>query len=92
MIDAIPGANTVANLLELANRALANTDGVVGSEGGVSLAAINDAVASVNEVFDECKVVIGWNVARCAPTDPSQTLRQNCCNNSCSCIGSNSLS
>jgi len=71
VIDAIPGANTVANLFELANRALANVDGVVGSEGGVSLSAINDAVSSVNEVFDNCKIFIGWNVAACAPIDPT---------------------
>jgi len=71
VIDAIPGANTVANLLELANRALANVDGVVGFEGGVSLDAINTAVSSVNEVFDECKIVKGWNVARCPAIDPT---------------------
>jgi hypothetical protein len=71
VIDAIPGANTVANLYELANRALANVDGVVGSEGGASLDAINDAVSSVNEVFDNCKIFVGWDVARCAPIDPT---------------------
>jgi hypothetical protein len=71
VIDAIPGANTVANLYELANRALANVDGVVGSEGGASLDAINDAVSSVNEVFDNCKITIGWNVAPCPPIDPT---------------------
>src|SRR5688572_22155191 len=71
VIDAIPGANTVANLFELANRALANVDGVVGSEGGVSLAAINEAVSSVNEVFDNCKIFIGWNVAACPAIDPT---------------------
>jgi len=71
VIDAIPGPNTVANLLELANRALANVDGVVGSEGGVSLDAINQAVSYVNEVFDECKIFIGWNVGRCPAIDPT---------------------
>ena len=71
LIDAIPGPNTVANLYELANRALADVDNVVGSEGGVSLGAIAEALGSVNEVFDECKIVVGWNVARCPATDPT---------------------
>ncbi len=71
VIDAIPGANTVANLYELANRALANVDGVVGSEGGASLDAINNAVSSVNEVFDNCKITVGWNVSRCPAIDPT---------------------
>jgi hypothetical protein len=71
VIDAIPGANTVGNLLELANRALANVDGVVGREAGVSIDSIQKAVASVNEVFDQCKIFIGWNVGRCATTDPT---------------------
>ena len=62
VVNAIPGTKNVAGLLELANRALANTDGVVGSENGVSLSAINDAVSAINEVFDECKIFIGWNV------------------------------
>lgn len=71
VIDAIPGANTVANLYELANRALANVDGVVGSEGGAALADISKAVGYVNEVFDECKITIGWDVAPCPPIDPT---------------------
>jgi hypothetical protein len=71
VIDAIPGANTVANLFELANRALANVDGVTGSEGGASLDAINEAVSFVNEVFDQCKIVVGWNVSRCPAIDPT---------------------
>ncbi len=71
VIDAIPGANTVANLFELANRALADVDGVDGSEGGASLDAINQAVSSVNEVFDGCRAFIGWNVSRCPAIDPT---------------------
>jgi hypothetical protein len=71
VIDAIPGANTVANLFELANRALANVDGVVGSEGGASIADISKEVGYVNEVFDNCKIFIGWNVARCPAIDPT---------------------
>ncbi len=71
MIDAIPGAKTVGNLLELANRALANVDGVVGYENGLSLSDINKAVSYVNEVFDECKLTVGWDVARCPAIDPT---------------------
>jgi hypothetical protein len=69
VVAAIPGTKNVAGLLELANRALANVDGVVGSENGVSLNAINDAVSAINEVFDECKIFIGWNVP--CPSDRS---------------------
>jgi hypothetical protein len=71
VIDAIPGTNNVANLFELANRALANVDGVVGTEAGVSLDEIQKAVAAVNEAFDNCKSTIGWNVAPCPPFDPT---------------------
>ena len=71
VVNAIPGAKTVAGLFELANRALANVDGVVGSENGASLTAISDAAAAINEVFDECKIFIGWNVAPCPATDPT---------------------
>jgi hypothetical protein len=71
VIDAIPGPNTVANLYELGNRALANVDGVVGEEAGVPLDSIQQAIASVNEVFDGCKIFVGWNVAPCPATDPT---------------------
>jgi hypothetical protein len=68
--NALPTKN-VAGLFELANRALGNTDGVIGSEAGISLDDIQSAVAAINEGFDECKAFIGWNVAPCAPTDPT---------------------
>jgi hypothetical protein len=71
LIAAIPGTKNVANLYELANRALANVDGVVGSENGVSLDVIQLAVAAINEGFDECKSFVGWNVAPCPPIDPT---------------------
>jgi hypothetical protein len=71
VINAIPGTKNVAGLFELANRALANMDGVVGSENGASLGAIADAAGSINEVFDECKIFIGWNVEPCPPIDPN---------------------
>jgi hypothetical protein len=71
LIAAIPGTKNVSNLFELANRALANTDGVNNSENGVSLGEIAEAVGSINEVFDECKVFIGWDVDPCPPINPN---------------------
>ncbi|TBX70020.1 T9SS type A sorting domain-containing protein, partial [Flavobacterium silvisoli] len=64
------GNKTVAGLIDLANRALGNADGIVGSEAGVSLSAINGAIDALNVGFDECKIFIGWNVEKC----PSQPL------------------
>jgi hypothetical protein len=60
---------TVSGLLDLANNALANTDGISGSENGVSLSEIAGAVGAINEVFDECRIFIGWNVAPCASSN-----------------------
>jgi hypothetical protein len=71
VVDAIVGTKNVSGLLELANNALANTDGVVGFENGATLADINDAVSHINEGFDECRIFIGWNVAPCPAFDPS---------------------
>ena len=71
VVNAIVGPKTVAGLFDLANRALANTDGVVGSENGASISAIGGAAGAINEVFDECKIFIGWNVAPCPATDPT---------------------
>jgi len=68
--DALPTKN-VAGLLELANRALGNVDGVAGSEAGVSLDAIQEAVAAINEGFDECAAFVGWNVAPCPAFNPN---------------------
>ncbi|MEO7173818.1 T9SS type A sorting domain-containing protein, partial [Flavobacterium sp.] len=59
------GNRTVAGLVDLANRALANTDGIVGTEAGVSLSAISGVVDAINNAFDECKIFIGFNVAPC---------------------------
>jgi hypothetical protein len=70
VIDAM-NPDTVAGLLALANAALANADGIVGSENGATLSAISGAVAAINEGFDECRVFIGWDVPACAPTDPN---------------------
>jgi hypothetical protein len=58
---------TVAGLLALAYEAIGNRDGVAGSERGVSLSEISGGAASINEVFDECRVFIGWNVQPCTP-------------------------
>jgi hypothetical protein len=70
VVNAIVGPKTVANLFALANNALANTDGIIGSENGVSLGAISETVGAINEAFDECRIFIGWDVAPCPPTDP----------------------
>jgi hypothetical protein len=64
--------NTVAGLLQLANDALANVDGTVGTEGGATLSDINNAVSAINEGFDQCRIFIGWDVEECAPNDPAQ--------------------
>ena len=64
------GDRTVAGLLDIANRALGNADGIIGSEGGASLTAINSAVDAINNVFDECKIFVGWDVAPC-PAQPA---------------------
>lgn len=75
VITASGGENsTIASLLDLANRALANVDGVVGKEDGATLSDISGAVASINEVFDECRIAVGWDIEKCsAPIDCSQT-------------------
>jgi hypothetical protein len=71
LIAAIPGTKNVTNLFELANRALGNTDGVDNMENGVSLDEIQQAVANINEGFDNCMAFIGWNVAPCPAIDPT---------------------
>ena len=64
-------ALNVGGLYQLANDALGNKDGVRGTESGASLSNINDAVAAINEGFDECRIFIGWNVPACvAPVQP----------------------
>jgi hypothetical protein len=71
LIAAIPGNKNIWGLFELANRALANTDGEVGKENGISIDTISKACGNINEVFDNCKIFIGWNVAACPNTDPN---------------------
>ncbi|PKH68739.1 hypothetical protein CXF59_00170, partial [Flavobacterium sp. ALD4] len=77
VINSINGDKTVAGLLDLANRALANVDGIKNSEGGASLSDIAGAVGSINEVFDECAIFIGWDVSKCSPKteDSSSTSK-----------------
>jgi len=72
VINAINGSpKTVSGLFDLANRALANVDAVAGSESGVSLGAIADAVESINSGFDECRIFVGWNVPHCPSINPA---------------------
>ncbi|MCF6130494.1 T9SS type A sorting domain-containing protein, partial [Flavobacterium sp. AS60] len=68
------GDKTVDGLIDLANRALGNADGVIGSEGGAGLSAINSAVDAINRGFDECKIFIGWDVAPC-PARPAASSK-----------------
>ncbi len=67
---ALGGNATVAGLLDLANRALADSDGKKGKESGASLSDIANAVASINEVFDGCRISMGWDQVKC----PVETL------------------
>jgi uncharacterized protein YjdB len=64
IIDALTAGGydlTVGGLYDLANDALGNLDGEVGKERGASLGTITDAVASINEGFDECRISMGWD-------------------------------
>ncbi|PRZ27941.1 hypothetical protein [Flavobacterium granuli] len=71
VINAINGDKTVAGLLDLANRALANVDGIKNSEGGASLSDIAGAVGAINEVFDECAIFVGWDIPECPKAEQS---------------------
>ena len=71
VIDAIPGANTVANLLELANRALANVDGVVGCEGGVPLDGIQQAVLLLTKYSTIVRSSLDGMLQACPAIDPT---------------------
>jgi hypothetical protein len=59
---------TVAGLFNLASDALANVDGTVGSERGISLSEIANIVDCINNAFDECRTVVGWFGGDTAPT------------------------
>ena len=69
------GDRTVGGLIDLANRALGNADGINYTEGGVSLSAISAAADAINNVFDECKIFVGWDVAPCPP-QPAATKNE----------------
>jgi len=69
-INANPALRTVQGLMDLANAALANVDGDPATERGVSLSAIAGLVDAINNAFDECRVMIGFNVAPCPETQP----------------------
>jgi hypothetical protein len=62
------GAKTVGGLYALANAALCNVDGVTGSEGGISLSEIENAVDCINNAFDGCRATVGWFGGETAPT------------------------
>jgi hypothetical protein len=74
VINAIAGAapKTVQGLLNLADSALANADGVVGSENGASLSDIASAVDAINNAFDECRIQV--TPVACPATNPNLRL------------------
>jgi uncharacterized protein YjdB len=53
--------HTVGGLYQLANDALGNADTETGKECGASLGDITNAVAAINEGFDECRISMGWD-------------------------------
>ena len=55
-------ASNVNELFALANRALGNVDGIVGTEDGISLADIAKAVDMINNAFDECRMFMGYGI------------------------------
>jgi hypothetical protein len=62
VIDALKnlyGTATVKNLFDLANKALGGQ-----STGGASLTHINEAVSAINEGFDGCRFLQGWDIFR----------------------------
>jgi hypothetical protein len=67
-LDPIPANRTVGALFNLANKALANQDGIAGSENGVSLTAISNVVDAINNAFDGCRTPVGYNVSPCQPS------------------------
>jgi hypothetical protein len=62
------GAKTVGGLYALANAALCNVDGIVGTENGISLTDIESAVDCINNAFDGCRATVGWFSGDTAPT------------------------
>lgn len=81
-LDVNPANRTVAKLFDLANRALSNTDGSgsttvkATTEDGVSLTAIMNTVDAINNAFDGCRVLVGFNVAACSSTEPCTLMVQ----------------
>jgi hypothetical protein len=58
---------TVAGLYQLANDALGNAEvsAEIGKECGASLSDINNAVAAINEGFDNCRIFVSWAETPC---------------------------
>jgi len=65
VIDALGGDPTVAGLFKLASDALGNVDNIKGTERGVSIGAIASMADAINKAFDECRVLIGFNIPPC---------------------------
>ena len=58
---------TVAGLYQLANDALGNAEvsAEIGKECGATLSDINNAVAAINEGFDNCRIFKSWTETPC---------------------------
>jgi hypothetical protein len=69
-ISGLPGGPTVANLLELANLALANQLPV-----GITVTDVNVAVSAVNNGFDRCRFLVGCT-GSCPAPDQAHALQQ----------------
>jgi hypothetical protein len=67
LYDALTTKN-VSGLYLLANKALCNFDGTVGTESGITLDEIESAVDCINNAFDECKSFVTWASGDVAPT------------------------
>ncbi|MDP2067455.1 MAG: hypothetical protein Q8K04_00690 [Lutibacter sp.] len=62
MSNIAAAASNVNELFALANRALGNVDGIVGSEDGISLNNIASAVDKINNAFDGCRMFMGYGI------------------------------
>jgi len=69
LVDALPDAATIADLLDLVNDALG------GVEIPLTLSQVSDAATLVNEAFDECAVVVDY--AEIQPLDEASGEAEN---------------
>jgi len=48
---------------------------VAGTERGISLSEIGGAAGSINEVFDECAISVGWDIGACPASNAPSPAR-----------------